>query len=307
MGAALVSPADDAPPERVIVFAPHPDDEALVCAGVMRRAVLRGDPLKVVVATNGDAYIGAKQAFERTWPDEAHDRDGDGDFDMIDFGIVRHDETVAALAMIGVEASDIVFLGYPDFGLETLWTRATPYMNPFTLTSRVPSEYGFAHRVGAEYTRAELLKDIKDVIAEFQPTIVYSPRPSEASTDHWALGTFVAQALAELYSTGTWKAHLGYLVHWEAHDPGWPHGRLRWPDPKGHRPPDVSIDLADFGYTPDDKLKLIEAYKSQVNFSASYLRRFAKTNEVFWLESVGPRGELSEVLSSAPPPGAPKY
>ncbi len=112
-GVALGGATETVPSERVMVFAPHPDDEALACTGLLRRSVLRGDAVKVVIATSGDAYIGAKRAFESTYPDHCSDRDGDGDFDMIDFGIVRHDESVAALGLIGVEVSDIVFLCVP--------------------------------------------------------------------------------------------------------------------------------------------------------------------------------------------------
>ena len=107
------------------------------------------------------------------------------------------------------------------------------------------------------------------------------------------------QALAESYSTRAWKAHLGYLVHWEAHDPGWPgpSPSLRpWADPEGHSPPNFHVSLADFGFTLEEKMKVIDAYKSQVNVSGPYLRGFAKTTEIFWLKSLGPRDDLS-VLS----------
>lgn len=308
VGAVFLAGASErAPSERVMVFAPHPDDEALVCTGLLKRSVLKGDAVMVVIATSGDAHIRAKVAWESNYPELCDDRDGDGDFDMIDFGIVRHDESVAALGLIGVEASDIVFLGYPDFGLADLWNGATGYISPFTLKSEVPSAYSFAHRVGAPYTRNSCVADIKDLIKEFDPTLVYSPRPTESSTDHWALGMFVAQALTESYSTGRWKAHLGYLVHWEAHEPGWPHNRLAWTYPVGHPPPNLHVKLADFGFTPDEKMEVINAYKTQVNLSGPYLRGFAKTTEIFWLESLGPRGEMSELFSSPPSAGAARY
>ena len=60
----------------LLIFAPHPDDEALGCAGVLRRALKNGDEVLVVVATCGDAYQSAKRAFEERFTSRAYDRDG---------------------------------------------------------------------------------------------------------------------------------------------------------------------------------------------------------------------------------------
>ena len=38
----------------IVIFAPHPDDEALCCAGVIYAAEAQGDVVWVVVVTNGD-------------------------------------------------------------------------------------------------------------------------------------------------------------------------------------------------------------------------------------------------------------
>jgi len=42
-------------PERILIFAPHPDDEALSSPGLVRRALNRGDEVKIVLFTCGDA------------------------------------------------------------------------------------------------------------------------------------------------------------------------------------------------------------------------------------------------------------
>ena len=47
----------------VVVFAPHPDDEALCCSGVIYAAKAAGNTVKVVVVTNGDFY-GYNTGFE---------------------------------------------------------------------------------------------------------------------------------------------------------------------------------------------------------------------------------------------------
>ena len=40
--------------ERVLILAPHPDDEVIGCAGVIQQALKAGARVKVVYLTNGD-------------------------------------------------------------------------------------------------------------------------------------------------------------------------------------------------------------------------------------------------------------
>ncbi|MFQ5739080.1 MAG: PIG-L deacetylase family protein [Acidobacteriota bacterium] len=271
--------------ERVMVFAPHPDDEALGCAGMLRRALQRGDRVRVVVATCGDAFQSAKEALEQSMPALAYDRDGDDDFDLIDYGILRHGETLAAMSALGVDPSDVIFLGYPDAGLDDLWSSTETYRSAFTAASSVPPSYSFAYRVGAPYNRDSLLSDIRNVIQGFNPTTIYSTTDTDTHQDHWALAKFVRQALLDLPFLRSRRAHYGYLIHWEAHEAGWPHGGLIWTSPGGHAPPDLDIFLSDFGYTSAEKRSVIDLYVSQTLTGGTYLRSFAKEDEIFWLES----------------------
>lgn len=271
--------------KRVLVFAPHPDDEALGCAGVLRRALSNGDEVRVVVATCGDAYRGAKLAFEESFPSRSYDRDGDNDFDMLDYGIMRSGETLAAMAAVGLKMSDVVFLGYPDAGLDNLWTSSEVYLSGFTSVSEVPESYDFAYNVGASYQRESILADVKNQIQEFGPTVIYSPTDTDHHQDHWALAKFVNQALLELADVRTWNAHYGYLIHWEANEDGWPTSSGTWTAPGGHAPPDLWVTLSDFDYSRAWKTSVIDLYASQVFVGREYLVGFAKDSEIFWLES----------------------
>lgn len=273
--------------ERVMVFAPHPDDEALACAGIIHGALLRGDEVCVVLVTCGDAYLSAKDRLVRDYPGRAFDRDGDGDFDMLDYGYLRHEETLSAMDALGLDPSDVVFLGYPDAGIDDLWRSTDTYTSPHTGVSEVPASYGFARSVGNPYNRESILSDVMGVIREFRPTVLYSPRDTDHHQDHWSTGRFVNQALTELREFRTWKAHYGYLVHWEANESGWPHDGTEWEKPGGHAPWDLEVPLSEASYTPALKESVIHRYFSQLLGGGTYLQNFAKTGEVFWLQGIG--------------------
>src|SRR6185436_19732439 len=84
----------------VMVVAPHPDDDVITASGVVRRAVLRGETVRVVYVTNGD-YAGTSYGFQ------------------------RQGEAVGAEAQLGVPESNLIFLGYPDGSLKTIWQNYT--------------------------------------------------------------------------------------------------------------------------------------------------------------------------------------
>src|SRR3954468_9666342 len=50
------------PPVDILIFAPHSDDEAIGCTGVMLQALERKQQVGVVVITAGDAHVGAAAA-----------------------------------------------------------------------------------------------------------------------------------------------------------------------------------------------------------------------------------------------------
>ena len=52
-------PLDVGPHERLVVVAPHPDDETLGAAGLVQRVLARGGSARVVLMTAGDGYVEA--------------------------------------------------------------------------------------------------------------------------------------------------------------------------------------------------------------------------------------------------------
>ena len=84
-----------APPGgRVLCFAPHPDDEAAGPGGVLGLHVDQGDPVRIVMATDGIAG------------------DPDGKFDPASYVARRRSESRTGMAALG--CTDFVFWGFPD-------------------------------------------------------------------------------------------------------------------------------------------------------------------------------------------------
>src|SRR5512138_1893709 len=114
--------------QRVLVVAPHPDDETIAPAGLIQAALANGSQVKVVVVTNGDGQFGAPALFGL-----------DGSISpkgYVAMGERRQAESQAALSRLGMAEADMIFLGYPDRGIEPMlsknWEETSPYTAPFT-------------------------------------------------------------------------------------------------------------------------------------------------------------------------------
>ena len=82
---------------RVVVVAPHPDDETLGCGLLIARTARQGLPLAVVTLTDGQA----SHPGSRRWPAAV-------------LGRLRRSESRRALARLGAGAAPSRFLGWPD-------------------------------------------------------------------------------------------------------------------------------------------------------------------------------------------------
>lgn len=102
--------------DRVLVVAPHPDDETLATGGLLQLAVEVGAAVRVVFVTDGDRNPWAQRAFER--------RLRIGPEDRMRFAALRRRETISALGTLGVPADAAEFLGLPDQGTTDLLLRA---------------------------------------------------------------------------------------------------------------------------------------------------------------------------------------
>ncbi len=91
-------------PGAMVVVAPHPDDETLGCGGLIALHASRGDPVRIVFLTDGEASHGGHPVLTR----EA-------------LGAQRRHEALSALAVLGDASSIAVdFFGAPDGQLDRL-------------------------------------------------------------------------------------------------------------------------------------------------------------------------------------------
>lgn len=117
--------------QRVLVLAPHPDDEVFGCAGALHTYAQRGTSVQVHVLTDGAGYAPAGQ--------------------RVQIAAVRMAETQAALAILGVgEASSA---GFPDRGLSGLRQQLGTHLadllvqhQPDLVLAPAPSEVHPDHR-----------------------------------------------------------------------------------------------------------------------------------------------------------------
>jgi len=95
--------------DRLLVVAPHPDDETLACGELIQSALAEGAAVRVVFATDGDNNPWPQRWIEKRWHIGAKERRR--------WGERRRGEAAQALHMLGAGAIQSRFLGLPDQGL----------------------------------------------------------------------------------------------------------------------------------------------------------------------------------------------
>ena len=273
--AGPAAPVTLTPQDRVLVLAPHPDDEVIGCGGVIQRAAAMGLPLRVVFLTYGDANEWSFLVYRKrpvVMPKAVRT-----------MGEVRHNEALAAAGALGVPAERLTFLGYPDFGVLSIWDEhwaaSAPYRSLLTRVTAVP--YADALRPGAPHKGEEVLRDLTAVLREFQPTKIFVSHPADHNPEHRALYLFTRVALWDLEAE--MKPELfPYWIHIGG-----------WPKPRGFHPaavltpPALYRDEIAWRTLPLSvaetarKRTALEAYRTQYQSSSSYLLSFVCANELF--------------------------
>lgn len=263
--------------DRILILAPHPDDEAIACAGIIQHALKVGAKLKIAYLTNGDHNELAFIVYEK----RIVFRQGA----FIHMGELRKKEAVKAMKLLGIPESELIFMGYPDFGtlriLSQYWQTSVPFRDILTHISSVPYKDDLSY--GAPYVGESILNDLEKIIREYKPNKIFVSHPQDTNPDHKALYLFLQVALADLNREMRPPKIYPYLVHC----PGWPKPRDYHPS-LSLNPPDqfLSSDIkwSVFNLDPAqvaNKYDAILCYRSQTASAAFYLLSFARRNEIF--------------------------
>lgn len=280
-------PVQDGVPVDLLVFAPHPDDETLGCAGILRQAIASGKRVRVVIFTHGDGFPGFASRLARK-PEEHLVPDN-----FLALARYRRNQSLEAMRALGGRVEDVVFLGYPDSGLMQVYeTRGpTPFRQKFTGKS---GTYDVARP--APYTRASALADVEDMIRDARPGRILVTHPADRHPDHQAAYRFVHDAVDRVGYRGPFET---YLVHGGPEWP-WPAGitpqsPLEAHEVKGERipsgvpwPPSRRVPLS--AEDARHKLAAIQAHSTHLADATdgpmahekAYLESFVKSEEVFW-------------------------
>ena len=185
--------------DRVLIFAPHPDDETLGMGGLISYLSSKKVPKKIVFLTVGDGnpYVFFEKRKIKYSAEE-----------FIKTGLRRQKEALSALEKLGVRKKEVIFLGYPDtFLLKMFKNPQTPVLSRARVNF-IPYEFSLDFR---QETKGEnLLDTLKKLISSFQPTRVFLPHQKESNSDHRATFLFVKKALE---SSGFNPEVFQYLIH----------------------------------------------------------------------------------------------
>jgi LmbE family N-acetylglucosaminyl deacetylase len=270
---------DIGPSTRLLVVSPHPDDETLGAAGLMRRVVSKGGSVQVVWTTSGDGFpegVEAEEGIKHPTP-----------ADYRSYGSLREVEARAAVESLGVDRRSLLFLGFPDAGLcelasKYLSEKVRAYQSPFTdrisppLTERVIR--------GVRYRGTDVRRELERIISAFLPTVIAVSHPEDSHPDHCSTHIFVLEALDALSRQGHPRPRiLHYLIHFK----NWPLSPDAGTGPELRPPAGFPSDQgpwASLALTPDEiaaKKQALLAYRSQLLVIGRFMLAFGRSNELF--------------------------
>ena len=165
------------PAHRVLVLAPHPDDEAIGAGGLIQRVTARGGDVCVALITAGESNPWPQRYVNRRWRITPELRE--------DWGRMRCSEARDSLRVLGARDNCSVFLGFPDQQLGEMARRG-------------------------DQRPADMLRSI---MRDYQPSLLVTPSAQDDHSDHRAVAYFAHQAVRGLGESA--PEVLTYVVHGE--------------------------------------------------------------------------------------------
>ena len=259
--------------DRVLIIAPHIDDEAIGAGGYAIDALANGADVYVVFLTAGDCNrFSARLMYKTLGPTASN---------YLGVGNARIGEARAAMHLLGIPRDHYFVLGYPDRGLRTMVDNPGAIVrSKATRENSVP--YADAVTPRAEYSYASLMRDIETVIKQVQPTTVIAPVPFDLHPDHSAAAEITDVALDELQLR---PKRLGYLVHTTRSRI---HTAFVKMPTRALLPPTrmQAFSWATYGLTTavqKTKTDLLMTYKSQRPYVFLLRNAFVRKNELFFV------------------------
>ena len=262
---------------RLLVIAPHPDDETLGAGGLIQRVLEARGRVQVVFLTDGDGYPEGVRVGERASHPKASN--------YRDYGRRRQYEARAALERLGMNGDGATFLSFPDRGLSRLlgsyWSeRHVAFRSPYTRRDRPPKSEIVVP--DTEYRGEDLTQELARVVATYRPTLIVVPRKEDQHADHCASWFFLMDALSDVRRVDADYAPdvVNYIVHWYS----WP-----FDGDDGELPPPTGLRGGVSGWMrlpltaaeQRTKRAALKRYRTQERVMGWFLDGFARRNEVF--------------------------
>jgi LmbE family N-acetylglucosaminyl deacetylase len=268
---------------RLLVIAPHPDDEVLAAGGLMRRVAAAGGAVHILWITSGDGFPEGVETSEGISSRVAHLTPHD--FDT--YGRLRDQEARAALAALGIGPDSLTFLGFPDEGMCEL---ASTYLSAKTQAFMSP----YTHRIspplteqvirGVAYRGIDVRRELEREIGSFAPTVIVTTHAHDDHPDHCSTNIFLKEALEQLKGPRRVGPRVLYsLIHYRQ----WPlagdeAGKSALLPPQNF-PADegrwASLELT--AEETGAKRAALLLYHSQMLVIGRFLLAFARSNELF--------------------------
>ncbi len=280
----------------ILVVSPHPDDDLLAASGVTRQAVEKGERVIVVYVTNGDIN-GAQTGYQ------------------------RQAEAVQGQAFLSNAEDNLIFLGYPDAYLATLYSNypgkkdqfKTPLGQSVTYGSRGlgRSDYHF-YKFGsrAAYNLYNMVMDLTRIITDYTPDHIIAPSQFDQHADHSTTAALVG--LAVTAARGKLKSYSPtvhkYGIHWDnwpepmdparyfTEPPGLVNTPLLW---SARESIDVPSAMQSLNPQENSKYVAISAHATQGGASG-WLGRFVHKDEVFWIDTTLGGTNHAPVVNAGP-------
>ncbi len=264
--------------DKVLVVAPHPDDETLGAGGVIQSALEAKADIRILYLTHGDLNEMASIFYQRK-PLLVK-------ADSLKSGRARKKEAINAMSVLGVDEKGLIFFGYPDFGTLGIWRKhwgkTKPFRSFLTRINKVLYKEDFSY--GHYYRGDSIVQDLEKVILDFKPTTVFVTAPFDLNSDHQAAYLYLHVALLDLQGQLPTPKVYVYLIHTH-----------KWPVPKKFAPTDsldpplsiagnenlnwISYPLK--GNQVELKEKALLKYESQIAYSKPFMLSFVRANELF--------------------------